>query len=84
MLTLSDSQGKGLLLDRIDPAIPGMQGRIIDQCFENGLLVYPSVGGKEGKMKTVSWSPQPMLFQKLKPSNYWISWTLIRQVVQTR
>ncbi|MCB0658739.1 MAG: hypothetical protein KDC57_21485, partial [Saprospiraceae bacterium] len=26
-----------------------LQGRIIDRCFENGLLVYPSVGGQEGK-----------------------------------
>jgi adenosylmethionine-8-amino-7-oxononanoate aminotransferase len=27
----------------------GFQSRIIDQCFKNGLLVYPSVGGPFGK-----------------------------------
>ena len=42
-------RGKGLLLGmELDPAFSGLQGRIIDQCFENGLLVYPSVGGKTG------------------------------------
>ena len=43
-------RGKGLLLGmELDPAMPGLQGKIIDRCFENGLLVYPAVGGKEGK-----------------------------------
>ena len=43
-------RGKGLLLGmELDPVIKGLQGRIIDRCFENGLLVYPSVGGQEGK-----------------------------------
>lgn len=42
-------RGKGLLLGmELDPAVPGLQGKIIDRCFENGLLVYPAVGGKEG------------------------------------
>jgi 4-aminobutyrate aminotransferase-like enzyme len=43
-------RGKGLLLGmELDPAVPGLQSRIIDRCFENGLLVYPSVGGISGK-----------------------------------
>lgn len=42
-------RGKGLLLGmELDPAVPGLQAKIIDRCFENGLLVYPAVGGKEG------------------------------------
>lgn len=42
-------RGKGLLLGmELDPAVPGLQGKIIDRCFENGLLVYPSAGGQAG------------------------------------
>ncbi len=43
-------RGKGLMLGiEFDPAQKGFQARLIDRCFENGLLVYPSVGGLEGK-----------------------------------
>lgn len=43
-------RGKGLLLGvEFDPAAKGYQARLIDRCFDNGLLVYPSVGGAEGK-----------------------------------
>lgn len=43
-------RGKGLMLGvEFDPAQKGFQARLIDRCFENGLLVYPSVGGPEGK-----------------------------------
>jgi 4-aminobutyrate aminotransferase-like enzyme len=43
-------RGKGLLLGvEFDPALKGYQAKLIDRCFDNGLLVYPSVGGTEGK-----------------------------------
>ena len=43
-------RGKGLMIGvEFDPSIKGMQARIIDQCFSNGLLVYPAVGGPYGK-----------------------------------
>jgi len=43
-------RGKGLMLGiEFDPARKGFQSGLIDRCFENGLLVYPSVGGPEGK-----------------------------------
>ncbi|MBL7851365.1 MAG: aspartate aminotransferase family protein [Cyclobacteriaceae bacterium] len=43
-------RGKGLLLGvEFDPAQKGFQAKLIDRCFDNGLLVYPSVGGPEGK-----------------------------------
>ncbi len=32
-----------------DPGVEGFQAKLIERCFQNGLLVYPSVGGKEGK-----------------------------------
>lgn len=42
-------RGKGLLLGvEFDP-VRKFQATLIDRCFENGLLVYPSVGGPEGK-----------------------------------
>jgi len=42
-------RGKGLLLGvEFDPAQQGFQPKLIDKCFQNGLLVYPSVGGPEG------------------------------------
>ena len=42
-------RGKGLMTGmEFNPAIQDLQTRFIDQCFHNGLLVYPSVGGKEG------------------------------------
>ena len=43
-------QGKGLMTGiELDPSIHGLQQRLISKCFENGLLIYPSVGGTEGK-----------------------------------
>ncbi len=42
-------RGKGLLMGfEMDPKIKGMQAKLIDRCYDNGLLIYPSVGGKEG------------------------------------
>jgi len=42
-------RGKGLLVGlEFNPAIKGLQARVIKRCFENGLLVYPSMGGTEG------------------------------------
>lgn len=43
-------RGKGLMLGvEFDPSMKGLQSKIIDQCFNNGLLVYPAVGGPYGK-----------------------------------
>ena len=43
-------RGKGLMIGlELDPSMKGLQASIIDQCFKNGLLVYPSVGGAFGK-----------------------------------
>jgi adenosylmethionine-8-amino-7-oxononanoate aminotransferase len=43
-------RGKGLMIGvELDPARKGLQARIIDQCFNNGLLVYPAVGGPYGR-----------------------------------
>jgi adenosylmethionine-8-amino-7-oxononanoate aminotransferase len=43
-------RGKGLMMGvEFDPAQKGYQAQLIDRCFQNGLLVYPSVGGPEGK-----------------------------------
>lgn len=42
-------RGKGLMLGmELETGAPELQGKIIDRCFENGLLVYPAVGGKTG------------------------------------
>jgi len=43
-------RGKGLMIGvEFDPSVKGLQARLIERCYHNGLLVYPSVGGKEGK-----------------------------------
>ena len=43
-------RGKGLMMGmEFDPGVKGFQAKLIERCFQNGLLVYPSVGGKEGK-----------------------------------
>jgi len=43
-------RGKGLMIGvEYDPTQKGFQARFIDRCYQNGLLVYPSVGGPEGK-----------------------------------
>jgi len=43
-------RGKGLLLGmEFDRSKKGLQAKFIEQCFQNGLLVYPAVGGPEGK-----------------------------------
>ena len=42
-------RGKGLLIGvEFDPGVKGFQAKLIDRCYQNGLLVYPAVGGKEG------------------------------------
>lgn len=47
---ISKVRGKGLLLGiEFDPLMKGVQARTIDKCYDNGLLVYPSVGGPQGK-----------------------------------
>lgn len=43
-------RGKGLMMGiEFDPSVIGFQAKVINRCYENGLLVYPAVGGKEGK-----------------------------------
>jgi adenosylmethionine-8-amino-7-oxononanoate aminotransferase len=43
-------RGKGLMIGvEFDPTQKGFQAWFIDRCYQNGLLVYPSVGGPEGK-----------------------------------
>lgn len=43
-------RGKGLMMGvEFTPSIKGLQNKFIDKCFKNGLLVYPAVGGPEGK-----------------------------------
>jgi adenosylmethionine-8-amino-7-oxononanoate aminotransferase len=43
-------RGKGLMMGvEFDPSVKGFQARLIERCYQNGLLVYPSVGGKEGR-----------------------------------
>lgn len=43
-------RGKGLLIGiEFDPEIEGLAKRCLEICYENGLLVYPSVGGKYGR-----------------------------------
>ncbi len=43
-------RGKGLMIGvEFDPSKKGLQAKVIEQCFKNGLLVYPAVGGPYGK-----------------------------------
>lgn len=47
---ISDIRGKGLLMGmEFVPEMKGQQAKFIERCFDNGLLVYPAVGGPEGK-----------------------------------
>ena len=42
-------RGKGLLIGvEFDRSRKGFQASLIERCFENGLLIYPAVGGPEG------------------------------------
>jgi adenosylmethionine-8-amino-7-oxononanoate aminotransferase len=43
-------RGRGLMIGvEFDRSLKGLQAKVIEQCFKNGLLVYPSVGGPHGK-----------------------------------
>ena len=43
-------RGKGLMIGvEFDRSRKGFQASLMERCFENGLLVYPAVGGPEGK-----------------------------------
>ncbi|MDH3246520.1 MAG: aminotransferase class III-fold pyridoxal phosphate-dependent enzyme [Saprospiraceae bacterium] len=42
-------RGKGMLLGcELDPDVGGIQSRLVALAFEEGLLIYPSVGGRDG------------------------------------
>lgn len=42
-------RGKGLMIGvEFNPSKKGLQAKLIEQCFQNGLLVYPAVGGPYG------------------------------------
>lgn len=46
---ITHARGKGLMTGlEFDPRLKGLQAALINRCFENGLLVYPSVGGPQG------------------------------------
>ena len=76
--TVSIVRGKGLLMGmEFDPARKGLQAKIIERCYDNGLLVYPSVGGPEGTDENgilisppfiISKSEADELLQKLEES----------------
>lgn len=76
--TVSIVRGKGLLMGmEFDPARKGLQAKIIERCYDNGLLVYPSVGGPEGTDENgilisppfiISKSEADELLQKLEQS----------------
>jgi adenosylmethionine-8-amino-7-oxononanoate aminotransferase len=43
-------RGKGLMIGvEFDRMKVGLQAKLIDRCFQNGLLVYPAAGGPYGK-----------------------------------
>ena len=43
-------RGRGLMLGfEFNPSIKELQNKFINTCFQNGLLVYPAVGGEYGK-----------------------------------
>jgi adenosylmethionine-8-amino-7-oxononanoate aminotransferase len=47
--SITTVRGKGLLLGlEFDPSKKGLQATLLERCFQNGLLLYPSVGGPEG------------------------------------
>lgn len=76
-------RGKGLLLGvEFDPGRKGFQAALIDRCFENGLLVYPSVGGPEGNDENgilitppfiVKSSEVEELLEKLEAAINWVT-----------
>ena len=46
---ISHTRGKGLMTGiEFLPELKGLQSKFIQECFESGLLVYPSVGGPGG------------------------------------
>jgi len=58
-------RGRGLLMGvEFDSSLLGLAARCIDLCYENGLLVYPSVGGKEGKFENGILVAPPFIITK--------------------
>ena len=48
----------------MDPKVVGIQAKLISRCFDNGLLVYPSVGGPEGKDENSILIAPPFIISK--------------------
>lgn len=60
-------RGKGLMLGlEFDPTRKGLQANLIDRCFENSLLVYPSVGGPEGKYENGVLIAPPFIITRME------------------
>lgn len=58
-------RGKGLMIGlEMDPKVVGIQAKLISRCFDNGLLVYPSVGGPEGKDENSILIAPPFIISK--------------------
>ena len=64
---ISIIRGNGLLLGmEFDPSVKGFQAKFIQRCFENGLLVYPAVGGPDGKDENGVIISPPFIISRLE------------------
>lgn len=64
---ISIIRGNGLLLGmEFDPSVKGFQAKFIQRCFEHGLLVYPAVGGPEGKDENGVIISPPFIISRLE------------------
>ncbi len=62
---IQNIRGKGLLIGiEFDPTIEGLAKSCLEICYENGLLVYPSVGGKHGKTENGILIAPPFIITK--------------------
>ncbi len=60
-------RGKGLMIGvELDPQRKGLQAKLIEQCFQNGLLVYPAVGGKFGRDENGVLIAPPFIIDRLQ------------------
>ena len=76
-------RGKGLMIGvEFKPSFVGLQAKMIDQCFQNGLLVYPAVGGQQGKDENGILITPPFIINQSETEEMLTKWELSLKQIQ--
>ena len=78
-------RGIGLMCGvEFDASSAGIQRRVIDACFEEGLLVYPSVGGVSGSDENAVLIAPPLIITESQLDQLLTKWHLALRIISQK